>query len=129
MLKISNLTLSVEDKTLFNNLNLDIDDNTIYVLLGKNGVGKSSIAKAIMGDSSYKVDGSIIYNDVDIVNKRIDERANMGIYYLNQSPISIEGVTNAEMLRTVLNQRSDKPVNIYEFNKELESICDRLELD
>ena len=97
--------------------------------MGKNGVGKSSIAKSIMGDNNYKVKGSIIYNNEDITNLDIYERSRKGIYYLSQSPIAIEGVTNAEMLRIALSEKENKSVNIFEFNKELESICNKLDLD
>ena len=129
MLKIRNLKLNINDKVLFENLNLDIKAGEIHVLMGKNGVGKSSIAKAIMGDSNYQVDGKILFNDEDITKLDIYERAKRGIYLLNQSPIQIEGVTNAEMLRLALSEKSGKGINIFEFNKELENICNKLELD
>ncbi len=129
MFEISNLTLSVNNKELFNNLNLKINSGEIHVLMGKNGVGKSSIAKAIMGDNNYKVDGSIKYNGKEITKMSISDRAKEGIYLLNQSPIQVEGVTNAEMLRLALGEKTGKNVNIFEFSKELEKICQDLELD
>ena len=129
MLKFNNYNLYIGDRCLFHNLNLEIKDGEIHVFMGKNGIGKSSIAKSIMGDTSYKVEGNLLYNDEDITNMSIYERSKRGIYYLNQSPIAIEGVTNAEMLRLEKNKKTGKPVNIFEFNKELESICESLELD
>lgn len=129
MLKIENVNLYINEKKLIDNLNLEINDGEIHVLMGRNGIGKSSIAKSLMGIKDYKVEGKYIYNNVDITNKSISERSKLGIYLLNQSPIQIEGVTNAEMLRVALSEKTGKPVNIFEFNKELESICQRLELD
>ncbi|MBE6156241.1 MAG: Fe-S cluster assembly ATPase SufC [Firmicutes bacterium] len=129
MLNIKNLNLKINDKTLFEKLNLDINAGEIHVLMGKNGVGKSSIAKAIIGDTNYKVEGNITFNDEDITNLNIYERSKRGIYLLNQSPIQVEGVTNAEMLRVALSEKTGKGINIFEFNKELESICKKLELD
>lgn len=129
MLNLKNLNLYIEDKQLFKKLNLQINAGEIHVLMGKNGVGKSSIAKAIMGDNNYKVEGNIIFNDEDITNLSIYERAKKGIYLLNQSPIQVEGVTNAEMLRTALSEKTGEGVNIFEFNKELETICKKLDLD
>ena len=129
MLKFNNVNLYINDVTLFENLNLEIDAGEIHVLMGKNGVGKSSIAKTIMGDSNYKIEGNMIYNDIDITNLSIYERSKLGIYLLNQNPIQVEGVTNAEMLRVAISEKTGKPVNIFEFNKELESICKKLELD
>ena len=129
MLELTNLNLYINDKVLFNNLNLKINAGEIHVLMGKNGVGKSSIAKTIMGDDTYKVKGSIKYNGKDITNLSIYERAKLGIYLLNQTPTQIEGVTNAEMLRIALSEKTGKPVDIFAFNKELESVCELLELD
>ena len=129
MLQISNLNLSVNDKVLFNNLNMTFNPGEIHVFMGKNGVGKSSIALSLMGNHNYKLDGKIIYNGEDITNLDIYEHAKRGFYLINQTPIQIEGVTNAEMLRLAISEKSDKPIDIFNFNKELESICDSLELD
>ena len=129
MLKLQNYNLYIGDRLLFENINLQINSGEIHVLMGKNGVGKSSIAASIMGNTNYKVEGNIIYNDEDITNMSIYERSKRGIYLLNQSPIQVEGVTNAEMLRLAVSEKTGKPVNIFEFNKELENICASLELD
>ena len=129
MLEINNLNLYIGDRCLFENLNLNINAGEIHVFMGKNGVGKSSIAKSLMGDNNYRVEGSIIYNNEDITNMSIYERAKRGIYLLNQSPMQIEGVTNAEMLRLAISEKKGSAVNIFEFNKELESICASLELE
>lgn len=129
MLNLKDLNIYIGDRLLINNLNLQINPGEIHVFMGKNGVGKSSIAKSIMGDTNYRVEGKIIYNDEDITNKNIYERAKRGIYLLNQSPIQVEGVTNAEMLRLAMSEKNHKQVDIFAFNKELESICKKLELD
>ena len=129
MLKINNLNLYINNKQLVNNFNLEINDGEIHVLMGKNGIGKSSIAKSLMGIEDYIVEGKYIYNNEDITNMCISERAKKGIYLINQTPMQIEGVTNAEMLRVALGEVTGKNVNIFEFNKELEQVCKSLELD
>lgn len=129
MLKIDSLNLYINDRLLINNLNLEINDGEIHVLMGKNGIGKSSIAKSLMGIEDYIIEGKYIYNNEDITNMSISERAKRRIYLINQSPMQIEGVTNAEMLRVALSEKTGENINIFEFNKELESICQSLELD
>ena len=66
MLEIKNVTLKVLDKELVSNLNLTLNDGEIHVLMGPNGVGKSSIASSIMGNPNYEVEGSIKYNGKEI---------------------------------------------------------------
>lgn len=129
MLQLSNLNIYIDDLILFKNLNLTFNSGEIHVFMGKNGVGKSSIAATIMGNPNYKVEGNIIYNNEDITKLNIYERAIRGIYLLNQNPMQVEGVTNAEMLRLAVSEKNKKAVNIFEFSKELENICKELELD
>ena len=129
MLEMTNVNLFINEKKLLENINLKINEGEIHVLMGKNGVGKSSIASSIMGNPNYKVEGSIKYNGQEITNLNIYERAKLGIYLLNQTPMQIEGVTNAEMLRIALSEKTGEAINILKFNKELENICTSLELD
>ena len=129
MLIISNLTVSVDDKEILHDFNLEINDNEIHAIMGPNGTGKSTICRVLMGDPNYKViNGSINYNDKDLLKMDITERAREGIFLLNQNPIEIPGVTNAEMLRMALSQRTGSVVPIFEFNKKMESVCKMLEI-
>ncbi len=129
MLNLDNLNIYINDELLVSDLNLQINKGEVHVLMGKNGVGKSSIAKSIMGDKNYLVKGHIYYNGEDITNLSIYERSKRGIYTISQNPIAIEGVTNAEMLRASLSDKNNAPVDIIKFNKELENICQKLDLD
>lgn len=129
MLEIKDLNVFIDEKSILKDINLKINEGEIHVLMGPNGVGKSTISKVIMGTDNYKVFGTILYNNENLLNMSITDRAKKGIYLVNQNPIAIEGVSNAEMLRTVLQERTNERINIFDFNKELESICQRLELD
>ena len=129
MLKIDKLSVNVGDKEILHDFNLNINTGEIHVLIGPNGIGKSSICKAILGDPNYKITkGTIKYNDKVLNEMPTTDRARLGIFLLNQSPIAIEGVTNAEMLRSALSERENKQINIFEFNKELTNICKKLDI-
>ena len=129
MLQIKDLCASVENKKIIDGLNLEINDGEVHVLMGPNGVGKSTICKLLLKDENYKVNsGSIIFNGHDLSNLNTTEVARLGIYLINQNPIAIEGVTNAEMLRTTISEITGKSVGIFEFNKKLENICKELEI-
>lgn len=129
MLKIKNLSIAVEEKTIISDLNLNIPKGEIHVIMGPNGTGKSTICKAIMGDSNYTVKKGIIeFNNEDITKYTPDERAKRGIFLLGQNPTEIKGVTNAEMLRAAQSSRGIKE-SIFEFNKKLNEACARLGID
>ena len=130
MLKIKDLTVSVNDKNILNNLNLNINDGEVHAIMGPNGTGKSTLSKVIMRDDNFKVDnGSITYNDKDILSLTTDEVARNGIFLAMQYPIEVEGVSNADMLRTALSIKSGKSINLFKFVTDLENAYDELNFD
>ena len=130
MFKVENLTVKILDKIILKDFSLSIKNNEIHALMGMNGTGKSTICKVIMGDPTYEViDGLILYNDINVLELNITERARLGIYLVNQTPVEIEGVSNSEMLRTALGEKLNKHIDIFEFNKKVEEVCAILNID
>jgi len=129
MLNINKLNVSVDGNEILHDFNLQINSGEIHALIGPNGIGKSTICKTILGDPNYEITNGVIeYDNKDLSKLSTTDRARLGIYLLNQSPIAIEGVTNAEMLRSALSEKEGKAINIFEFNKELTSICKKLDI-
>ena len=129
MLKINNLTVKADNKEILHDFNLNINDGEIHVIMGPNGIGKSTIVNTIMGNKNYEVtEGSIEYNNEDLLKMDTTTRARKGLMLINQSPIAIEGVTNAEMLRSAIQEKNQERVNIFEFNKKLQDICKKLDI-
>ena len=58
-ISFNDVSFSIEDKKLFENINFGFDCNSRICLIGKNGIGKSSFFKLIMGE--YKCDSGNIY--------------------------------------------------------------------
>lgn len=129
MFKINNLNVSVNDKNILNNLNVELPDGQIHVIMGKNGIGKSTLCKVIMNYPGYTKKGNIVFNNKDLLKMSTYEIAKEGVMLISQNPVSIEGVSNAEALRTALKERNEGTLDIFKFNKEMEEICDKLALD
>ena len=55
MLQIKDLEVKIKEKIVLKNFNLDIPSGEVHVIMGPNGVGKSTLSKVIMGSSEYKV--------------------------------------------------------------------------
>ena len=105
-LKIEDLTIEVEGKIILKDFNLEIKSGEIHAIMGPNGTGKSTLTKVIMGDPNYKiVKGKIYYNN-EVINKMpVNERAKLGIFLGMQMPMAIEGVTNADFLRSAMRAK------------------------
>ena len=101
MLQLKNLELTLSGKQILRNLNLEARDGEIHSILGANGTGKSTLAAAIVGLSGYRpTAGRIIFNNEDITELAISERARRGVTLAWQEPARFEGLSVAEYLRT-----------------------------
>ena len=122
--------VSKDHRKILDQFSLDIGSGEVHVIMGPNGTGKSTLSKVIMGSHDYSVvSGDILYNDESILDKDIDERSRLGIFLAMQSPISIDGVTNSEFLKTALSSKTGKNLNIYQFILKMEEAMKELKMD
>jgi len=103
MLSIKNLTTQAEQEEILHDVSINFDTNKVYAIMGVNGSGKSSLAKTMMGDTTFTiVNGGIFLNAKNINDMRPDERAKIGIFLSPQSPLAIPGVTINQLLRSAI---------------------------
>ena len=130
MLSIKNIDVLVEKKSVLKNFSLDIDKGSIHVIMGPNGVGKSTLSRVIMGDNNYKIEnGSITFNGEDITNMSTDMRSRLGIFLAMQYPLEIDGVSNQDFLRTAMSSHQEKNVGLYDFIVNCEKAVEELKMD
>ena len=129
-LEITNLFVHAEDKDILKDFNLVINKGEVHAIMGPNGTGKSTLSKVIIGNDHYVIDkGDILVDGKSIKEMPTYERARMGIFLCFQSPVSIEGISNSEFIRTAMNSNTDKPVGLYSFIKDLEKNIEDLKMD
>ena len=129
-LKIENLTVSVENKIILKDFNLEINPGEIHVLMGPNGIGKSTLTKVIMGDPNYIIEsGYIYYNEKLLNDMSVDKRSRLGIFLGMQLPLEIEGVTNADFLRSAVSVREGENFKLFDFIKSLDNAVDKLKMN
>lgn len=129
-LKIDNLCVKVEDKIILKNFSLEIKSGEIHAIMGPNGTGKSTLAKVIMGDPNYIVTkGHIYFNDQDIKKLEVDERARLGIFLGMQLPPEVEGVTNADFLRSAMSIKMGSDFSLMPFIKKIDKTVSELKMD
>jgi len=79
-LTVSNLHAYYGQSHILHGVDLSVNDGEIVSLLGRNGVGRSTTCKAIMG--LVAAHGSVKYRDKDIAGLRPDQVARCGIGYV-----------------------------------------------
>lgn len=104
MLKINKLNVGVEDKTILEDINLNINKGELHVIMGRNGTGKSTLSNIIAGKDGYNIGGGkLLFNNKNLLDMSIEDRALEGIFMSFQYPISIPGLNTMHFLRTSVN--------------------------
>ncbi len=100
ILSLKNISLTLNDKKILHDVNLEFLPGKIHALVGPNGAGKSSLAFTIMGLEGYrKFEGGIFFNGESLKDKSIDQRAKLGITLAWQEPARYEGLTVENFLK------------------------------
>ncbi|ACR11063.1 urea ABC transporter, ATP-binding protein UrtE [Teredinibacter turnerae T7901] len=99
MLSAKNIDLYYGASQALTNVSLDAAKGEITCILGRNGVGKSSLMQAITGRHPAK-GGTVIWEDKDITRLPAAERARAGIAYVPQGRQIFSQLTVMENLKT-----------------------------
>lgn len=104
MLEIKNLHVTVDSKPLLKGINLTVKSGEVHAIMGPNGSGKSTLANVIAGKENYHItEGSIYYNNNDLSEYSVEQRARLGIFLAFQYPVEIPGVSNISFLKAAVN--------------------------
>ena len=113
MLELKNISLEASEaeaqKEIVRDITLTVPEHKFIVITGPNGSGKSTLAKLIAGIEK-PTSGNIYLDGVDITEKSITERANMGISFAFQQPVRFKGLEVLDLLRIA----SGRPLSVSE---------------
>lgn len=96
MIAVENLHAYYGKSHILQGVTLNVQKGEIVALLGRNGVGRSTTCKAIMGE--VEPHGSITFNGKEIAGKKAFEIANMGIGYVPENRDIFPGLTTRQNL-------------------------------
>ncbi|MEM7429499.1 MAG: ABC transporter ATP-binding protein [Pseudomonadota bacterium] len=96
MLKVSDLHAYYGKSHILQGVNLEVGEGEIVALLGRNGVGRSTTCKAIMGE--VPPTGSIRFQGDEIVGRKPYEIAQAGIGYVPENRDIFPGLTTRQNL-------------------------------
>lgn len=128
MLDIKKLNQFYGESHILWDLDLHIEPGSCTCLMGRNGVGKTTLLKCIMGLLPVR-SGQINYKDQDLASKAAEYRARAGIGFVPQGREIFSQLTVEENLRTGLAARTDGlkeiPERIFDLFPVLKSMLHR----
>lgn len=131
-LEIRNLNVSIAGTPILRDFSLTIPKGEVHALMGPNGTGKSTLAKALAGHEDYTIEsGEVLLDGESIIGEEPDAISRAGLFMAFQYPSEIPGVTIANFIRAALTarleegQRFDAPA----YYKDLYAKMDSLKID
>ncbi|TRU88892.1 MAG: urea ABC transporter ATP-binding subunit UrtE [Microcystis novacekii Mn_MB_F_20050700_S1] len=97
MLHISELNVYYGESHILRDVDLNINAGEMVCLIGRNGVGKTTLLKTLMGILKPRA-GVINYEQQNLINKTSDQRARLGLGYVPQGRDIIPRLTVKENL-------------------------------
>ncbi|HLO50296.1 MAG TPA: urea ABC transporter ATP-binding subunit UrtE [Kamptonema sp.] len=108
MLQISSLNVYYGESHILRDVDLSVAPGKMVCLIGRNGVGKTTLLKTVMGLLQPR-SGAIAFCGEAIASKSPDKRARMGIGYVPQGREVIPRLTVEENLILGLEARKTRP--------------------
>ncbi|MEP3333326.1 ABC transporter ATP-binding protein [Sedimentitalea sp.] len=96
MLEVEDLHAYYGKSHILQGVNLNVQEGEIVALLGRNGVGRSTTCKAIMGEVPPR--GSVRFKGQELSGKKAFEVANIGLGYVPENRDIFPGLTTRQNL-------------------------------
>jgi Fe-S cluster assembly ATP-binding protein len=134
MLEIKNLTVSIEDKLILDNLSLSVSAGKVAAIMGPNGSGKSTLAYVLAGKPAYEVtSGEVLLEGENLLELEPSERALKGLFLAFQYPTEIPGVAGMTFLKAALNaqrrSRGESDLTTPDFMRRVRESAQALKID
>lgn len=105
-LEIQNLNVSIAGTQILKDFSLTLPKGQVHAIMGPNGTGKSTLAKALAGHPDYEItSGEVLLEGESILEMEPDERSRAGLFMAFQYPSEIPGVSIANFIRAALQAR------------------------
>src|SRR5215217_2339128 len=98
MLKLSNLEVSIGGSRILRGVDLEVPAKSVLCLMGRNGVGKTSTLKTIVGNLRPQR-GTVLLDGEDITSLSPEARARAGVGYVPQGREIFPHLTVEENLK------------------------------
>ena len=104
LLEVKGLRATVGGAEILKGLDLAVRAGEVHAIMGRNGSGKSTFAKALAGHPAYQVTGGgATFEGRNVFDMPPEERARAGLFLGFQYPVEIPGVSNSSFMRLAYN--------------------------
>ena len=124
-IRTENLVKIYNDRTVVNNISLEVNKGEVVGLLGPNGAGKTTTFYMVVGLIRPN-SGKIFIDDIDLTEMTMDKRAKQGIGYLPQEASIFRKLSVEDNIKLVL-ELNDKLSKDEKANK-LEELLDEFRI-
>ena len=128
MLQVAGINQYYDESHILWDLDLHAREGFCTCIMGRNGVGKTTLLKVIMGLLPSR-SGKVLYDGNNILSKRAEDRAQLGIGYVPQGREIFAQLTVEENLKVALYSRKDRlkeiPGKVYELFPVLKEMLAR----
>jgi len=129
-LSFVNLNVFVAEKHVLRDVSFFAEKGSVHALMGPNGSGKSSLAYALAGHPSYKVEAEcLVLGDISLMNLSPCDRARAGIFLAFQHPCEVPGVSVFSFLKEAYAAVTGVQLSVDEFRKMLLRRFEQLGID
>ncbi len=105
MLQLQDIAWSAPDgERILKGVSLTVPDDTLMVITGPNGGGKTTLAKVIAGLERPE-SGRILLDGEDITDLNVTERAKRGVSYAFQQPVRFKGLVVRQLLELAAGEK------------------------
>ena len=105
MLQLQDIAWSAPDgERILKGVSLTVPDDTLMVITGPNGGGKTTLAKVIAGLEKPE-SGRILLDGEDITDLNVTERARRGVSYAFQQPVRFKGLVVRQLLELAAGEK------------------------
>jgi len=113
MLELDSVTAAYDSTPILRDVDLAVEAGEIVGVMGKNGVGKTTLMKTVMGLLEPSA-GTITYDGEDVTAASADERARTGIGYIPQGRDVFPKLTVEQNIRMGESINADSSTTLYE---------------
>jgi len=111
MLELDGVHTYYGDNHILFDVDIHVNEGEVVTLLGRNGVGKTTTLRSIMGMAEVR-EGSITYKGENVTNRPPDEIAGLGIGYIPEEREVFGGLSVRENLRIAGTAVADRASRI-----------------